>query len=143
MKLNELQRIKQLAGLNEFTDPEGQFTATSDPNDEQSPNKGFAVRVVGNFVHPGPRTFAALDLWTALERILPNDYPHADYQEQDKQNTPQKRVLQTIARQGSAIVKTGIKSRDIAETIADKFKNFRGPDDPSRPIPAEVIELDR
>ncbi len=142
MKINELQRIKKLAGLNEYTDPEGQFTTTAAPSDEQAPKKGFAVRVVGSF-GPPRKVFAAEDLWTALERILPRDYPSADFQNQDKQVTPQLRVLQTVSRQGSAIVKTGIPTRDMAETIASKFENYRGPIDPSRPIPAEVIELDR
>ena len=86
---------------------------------------------------------SAGDLWDSLERIHPNDYPSADFQMQDKQNTPQKRVLATVERQGSAIVKTGIASKDIAETLVSKFENYRGQYDPNRPIPAEVIELDR
>ena len=130
-------KIKEL--LKEYTDPQGQFTATSAPDDANDPKKGFAVRVVGQF----PRTFSAGDLWDSLERILPNDYPSADFQMQDKQNTPQKRVLATVERQGSAIVKTGIASKDIAETLVSKFENYRGQYDPNRPIPAEVIELDR
>ncbi len=133
-------KIKEL--LKEYTDPEGQFTTTAAPADDQAPKKGFAVRVVGTF--GGPRgVFAAEDLWTALERILPGDYPTADYQNQDKQVTPQLRVLQTVKRQGSAIVKTGIPTRDMAETIASKFENYRGPIYPNRSIPAEVIELDQ
>lgn len=144
MKLNELQRIQQLAGLKEFTDPAGQYTTTAAPSDDQESKKGYAVRVIGTFVPPNSN-FAAGDLWEALERILPNDYPTADYQAQETQNSPQKRVLQTIARQGSAIVKTGIANRDIAETIANKFENYKGrhraKDNPYGKIKAEVIEL--
>lgn len=128
--------------LKEFTDPEGQFTTTAAPGDEQQPKKGYAVRVVGTFVPP-TSTFAAQDLWEALERVLPRDYPTAEYQNQDNQDSPQKRVLATVARQGSAIVKTGIPSLDIAETIVSKFENYRGRWRRDRPIPAEVIELDR
>lgn len=142
MKITEIQRLKQLAGLQEFTDPEGQFTTTAAPGDDQQPKKGYAVRVVGTFVPP-TSTFSAGDLWEALERILPNDYPSADYQAQGTQNTPQKRVLDTVKQRGSAIVKTGIPSLDIAETIVSKLENYRGRYDPQRPIPAEVIELDR
>jgi hypothetical protein len=142
MKNDELQRIKKLAGLNEYTDPEGQYTTTAAPSNDQEPKKGFAVRVLGTFVPPRSN-FAAGDLWDALERILPNDYPHYDYQKQDTQNSPQKRVLATVERQSSAIVKMGIPSRDVAETIANKFKTYRGQYDPNRPIPAEVIELDK
>ncbi len=138
MKLTELERIRQLAGLKEYTDPTGQFTTTAAPADANAPKKGFAVRVVGQF----PKVYAAQDLWEALERILPNDYPQADYQSQDTQATPQKRVLETVKRQGSAIVKTGIASQDIAETIVSKFENYRGNFNPQRSIPAEVIELD-
>ncbi len=134
MKINQI--------IKEYTDPQGQFTTTAAPSDENAPRKGFAVRVVGTF--GGPRgTFAAQDLWEALERILPQDYPLADYQNQDKQVTPQLRVLQTVSRQGSAIVKTGIPTRDMAETIASKFENYRGRFEPSRSIPAEVIQLDQ
>ncbi len=134
MKINQI--------IKEYTDPQGQFTTTAAPSDENAPRQGFAVRVVGTF--GGPRgVFAAQDLWEALERILPNDYPTADYQSQDIQNTPQKRVLDTVRRQGSAIVKTGIVSKDMAETIVSKFENYRGPIYPNRSIPAEVIELDQ
>lgn len=142
MKITEIERLKQLAGLREFNDPQGQFTTTAAPDNSQDPKKGYAVRVIGKFGGPNG-TFAAEDLWRSLETILPRDYPNADFQNQDREKTPQLRVLQTVARQGSAIVKTGIPSLDIAETIANKFNTYRGPIDPQRPIPAEVIELDR
>ena len=143
MRLTELERIRQLAGLREFNDPAGQFTTTAAPNDSNEPKKGFAVRVVGTFNPRLGGTFTAGDLWEALEKILPNDYPTADYQEQGTQNTPQKRVIYTVSRQGSAIVKTGIASQDMAETIASKFENYRGQYSPNHPIPAEVIALDQ
>ena len=140
MRLTELDRIRQLAGLREFNDPAGQFTTTAAPNE---PKKGFAVRVIGRFGPTTGGTFASGDLWEALERILPNDYPTADFQEQGTQNTPQSRVMRTVSRQGSAIVKTGIASQDMAETIASKFENYRGQHSPNHPIPAEVIALDQ
>jgi hypothetical protein len=144
MKLTELERIRQLAGLREFNDPEGQFTTTAAPTNANEPKKGFAVRVIGTFGPDTGGTFASLDLWEALERILPNDYPTADFQDpKNRQNTPQSRVLRTVARQGSAIVKTGIASQDMAETIASKFENYRGQVSPNHPIPAEVIALDQ
>jgi hypothetical protein len=143
MRLTELERIRQLAGLREFNDPAGQFTTTAAPNDSNEPKKGFAVRVIGRFGPSTGGTFASGDLWEALERILPNDYPTADFQEQGTQNTPQSRVMRTVSRQGSAIVKTGIASQDMAETIASKFENYRGQHSPNNPIPAEVIALDQ
>ena len=143
MRLTELERIRQLAGLREFNDPAGQFTTTAAPNDSNEPKKGFAVRVIGTFGPDTGGTFASLDLWEALERILPNDYPTADFQAQGTQNTPQSRVMRTVSRQGSAIVKTGIASQDMAETIASKFENYRGQVSPKHPIPAEVIALDQ
>jgi len=130
-------KIKEL--LREFTDPEGQYTTTAAPNNDSNPKRGFAVRVLGKF----PQNYGAEDLWQALQKILPRDYPNADFQDQDRQVTPQLRVLQTVSRQGSAIVKTGIPSKDMAETIAYKFEQF--PLRYSRPngrIQAEVIELD-
>ena len=143
MRLTELERIRQLAGLREFNDPAGQFTTTAAPNDSNEPKKGFAVRVIGRFGPTTGGTFASGDLWEALERILPNDYPTADFQEQGTQNTPQSRVMRTVSRQGSAIVKTGIASQDMAETIASNFENYRGQQSPNHPIPAEVIALDQ
>ena len=133
-------KIKQI--IKEFGDPQGQYTSTTAPSNQQQPRKGYAVRVVGTFVTPRS-DFAAQDLCEALERILPNDYPTAEYQNQDNQDSPQKRVLATVARQGSAIVKTGIPTLDMAETIVSKFENYRGRWRRDRPIPAEVINLDR
>jgi len=142
MKIDELERIRSLAGLAEFTDPEGQFTTTAAPSDDKQPTKGFAVRVVGTF--KGSRgTFAARDLWDALQTILPRDYPNADYQAQDRQDSPQRRILQTVAQRGSAIVKTGIPTLDMAETIAGKIGAYRGKISPENPIPAEIIKLDQ
>ena len=143
MRLTELERIRQLAGLREFNDPAGQFTTMVAPNNANEPKKGFAVRVIGTFGARTGGSFASGDLWEALERILPNDYPTADFQAQDTQNTPQSRVMRTVSRQGSAIVKTGIASQDMAETIASKFENYRGQYAPNHPIPAEVIALDQ
>jgi hypothetical protein len=142
MKIDELKRIRSLAGLAEFTDPEGQFTTTAAPGDNQQPTKGFAVRVVGTF-KPPTSTFAARDLWDALQTILPRDYPNADYQAQDRQDSLQRRILSTVAQRGSAIVKTGIPTLDMAETIAGKISAYRGKISPERPIPAEVIKLDQ
>jgi hypothetical protein len=57
--------------------------------------------------------------------VFPRDYPPADFQSVGQQMaSPQARVLNTIRRDGSAVVKSGISSRDMAETLANKLASY-------------------
>jgi hypothetical protein len=113
--------------LNEFEMPVGQATGVA-AQTNNTPKKTYSVKVVGTFVNP--TVFMAKDLWRALEEILPRDYPRTPYQQQHATD-PQRRVIDDIKDDGFSIVKQGIKSLDIANTIASNFE--------ARSIPAEVI----
>ena len=135
MKINQI--------LKEYEVPD-----TVDATDTYTPpSKGFAIRVHGPFgsVHQGQRQgVPAATLWYGLTAVFPNDYPPAAFQSIGQQMaSPQARVLSTIRREGSAVVKSGIASRDLAETLANKLASY-GPH-PSEPgagrIPMAHIQV--
>jgi len=137
-KQHYLQMAKELRGpvkeqgvaegpLNEFEMPVGQATGVA-AQTNNTPKKTYSVKVVGTFKNP--TVFMAKDLWRALEEILPRDYPRTPYQQQYATD-PQRRVIDDIRDDGFSIVKQGIKSLDIANTIASNFE--------ARSIPTEVI----
>lgn len=107
----------------------GQATGVAAQNDNK-PRQTYSVKIVGQFTGPG-KNIQALQVWQALETILPRDYPRVPFQQQSG-NEPQARVCNDINEDGFSIVKQGINSLDIAETIAGKFE--------SKGIPAEVID---
>jgi hypothetical protein len=108
--------------------PTGQATGTGAQTDTP-PSRSFAVKIVHDIIRQGK----ALIIWTALEDILPRDYPRIPFQQQTGKFTePQGRVLLDLHNDGFSIVKQNISSQDIAETIASKFKG--------KGIAAEVID---
>jgi hypothetical protein len=91
------------------------------------PSKGFAIRVLGPIGSRGGQQVGtpAATLWYGLTAVFPRDYPPADFQSVGQQMaSPQARVLNTIRRDGSAVVKSGISSRDMAETLANKLSSY-------------------
>ena len=114
-------------GLNEFEVPVVQGTGTQAAN---TPRKSYSVKIVGRFTGP-QQNIQAVQVWQALEAILPRDYPRVPWKQQTG-NEPQRRVIDDINNDGFSIVKQGINSQDIAETIVSKFE--------SKGIPAEVID---
>jgi hypothetical protein len=110
------------------------------------PSKGFAIRVLGPIGNRGQQVGTpAATLWYGLTAVFPRDYPPADYQSVGQQMaSPQARVLNAIRRQGSAVVKSGISSRDMAETLANKLASYGPPPPPDEtvgPIPMSQIEI--
>ena len=111
------------------------------------PSKGFAIRVLGPIGTRGGQQVGtpAATLWYGLTAVFPRDYPPADYQSVGQQMaSPQARVLNAIRRQGSAVVKSGISSRDMAETLANKLASYGPPPPPDEtvgPIPMSQIEI--
>ena len=112
------------------------------------PSKGFAIRVDGPFgsVHQGqPQGVPAATLWYGLTAVFPRDYPPAAFQSVGQQMaSPQARILNTIRREGSAVVKSGIASRDLAETLANKLASYGPPpppDETAGPIPMSHIQV--
>ena len=89
------------------------------------PSKGFAIRVHGPLGGVQQVGTPAATLWYGLSAVFPRDYPPAAFQSIGQQmGSPQAIVLNTIRREGSAVVKSGITSRDMAETLANKLANY-------------------
>ena len=106
------------------------------------PSKGYAIRVLGPL---GQRSGTpAATLWYGLTELFPRDYPPANFQSYEaRPRTPQSRILDTVSSQGSAVIKSGIASRDLAETLANKLAKFRvsGFDSGVGPIPMSQIQV--
>lgn len=137
MKINQILKEYEVPDTVDATD-----TDTYTP-----PSRGFAIKVHGPFgsVNQGQRQgVPAATLWYGLTAVFPNDYPPASFQSIGQQMaSPQARVLNAIRREGSAVVKSGIASRDLAETLANKLASY-GPH-PSEPgagrIPMAHIQV--
>lgn len=106
------------------------------------PSKGYAIRVLGPL---GQRSGTpAATLWYGLTELFPRDYPPANFQSYEaRPSSPQSKILDTIDSQGSAVIKSGIASRDLAETLAYKLAKFRvtGFDASAGPIPMSNIQV--
>ena len=106
------------------------------------PSKGYAIRVLGPL---GQRSGTpAATLWYGLTELFPRDYPPANFQSYEaRPSSPQSRILDTVSSQGSAVIKSGIASRDLAETLANKLAKFRvsGFDASAGPIPMSNIQV--
>ncbi len=106
------------------------------------PSKGYAIRVLGPL---GQRSGTpAATLWYGLTELFPRDYPPANFQSYEaRPSSPQARILDTVNSQGSAVIKSGIASRDMAETLANKLAKFRvsGFDSSAGPIPMSNIQV--
>ena len=106
------------------------------------PSKGYAIRVLGPL---GQRSGTpAATLWYGLTELFPKDYPPANFQSYEaRPSSPQSRILDTVSSQGSAVIKSGIASRDLAETLANKLAKFRvsGFDASAGPIPMSNIQV--
>ena len=90
-------------GLNEFEVPVVQGTGTQAAN---TPRKSYSVKIVGRFTGP-QQNIQAVQVWQALEAILPRDYPRVPWKQQTG-NEPQRRVIDDINNDGFSIVKQGI-----------------------------------
>ena len=109
------------------------------------PSNGYAIRVHGPLGSPGSNQTPAASLWYGLSEVFPRDYPASSFQNIGQQMaSPQAKILNTIRREGSAVVKSGIASRDLAETLANKLGNYGPPPPPDETvgkIPMSNIEV--
>jgi hypothetical protein len=108
------------------------------------PSKGYAIRVLGPLGGINWPGTPAATLWYGLTEVFPRDYPPANFQSYEaRPSSPQSRILDTISSQGSAVIKSGIASRDLAETLANKLAKFRvsGFDSGVGPIPMSQIQV--
>lgn len=94
----------------------------SAPTTQQPPRRGYSIILTGK---PG-RDWMAEYAWQALETVLPRDYPG---QSTTQTNNPAQHKVAEVAKQGSAVVKSGINSEDIAETLVAKLVANRVPAD--------------
>ena len=83
----------------------------------------FSVVVSGQM----PNDFRAATVATALEAILPKDFPRSNWPKHGSQNSATHRVIQELQNRGQAVVKDGVSSKDIADSIAAKFKKYGVP----------------
>jgi hypothetical protein len=131
-------KIKQI--LKEYETPA--LDAVDATDTYAPPSKGYAIRVLGPL---GQRSGTpAATLWYGLTELFPRDYPPANFQSYEaRPRTPQARILDTVNSQGSAVIKSGIASRDLAETLANKLAKFRvsGFDASAGPIPMSNIQV--
>jgi hypothetical protein len=115
------------AQLSEFGGDATQFgTPTqSAPTTEQPPRRGYSIILTGK---PG-KDWMAEYAWQALETVFPREYPgnsSVSNYSGDKTVTPaMAKVLQ--AHNGPVVVKSGINSEDIAETLVAKLAANRVP----------------
>jgi hypothetical protein len=86
------------------------------PNAQTStpPRRAYSIVLDGRAGKPGGNRYRAVNAWNALAMVFPQDYPG---------ESAQYKVAE-VAKKGSAIVKTGISSEDIAETYVAKLSKF-------------------
>ena len=116
--------------ISEFGGDATQFSTPtqSTPTTEQPPRRGYSIILTGK---PG-RDWMAEYAWQALEAVLPRDYPgnsSVSNYSGDTTVTPAMQKVLEVANQGSAVVKSGIASEDIAETLVSKLVANRVPVD--------------
>jgi hypothetical protein len=96
----------------------------SAPTTQQPPRRGYSIHLIKK---PGVNgaNYQAKDAWLALSAVFPKDYPLAG---PDNDGPAQHKVYEVV-KNGSAVVKSGIGSEDIAETLVAKLVKFRVPYD--------------
>ena len=92
------------------------------------PRRAFSIALQGK---PG-KDFAARYAWDALQKVFPNDYPVGSEAAEHK--------VVEVSKKGSAIVKTGLTSQDIAESLVAKLIKFRVPAQCWRIVGGELEE---
>ena len=115
MKIDELTRIKELAGV-----PDSMIAPTTgaQPNTDVPPKKAYSIVAY----HVMGKDDWGRNAWDALQELFPKDYPTL--------LSAQKKIAE-VATNGKAIIKSGIASIDIAETLAEKLEQ--------RGVPTQVV----
>jgi hypothetical protein len=128
-KMYNQQGMSQGHQLSEFGGDATQFSTPtqSTPTTEHPPRKGYSIMLTGK---PG-EDWVANYAWQALEKVLPRDYPGDSVAAAAHGSTlPVTRAIlkvQEVSKKGSAVVKTGIASEDIAETLVARLAANRIP----------------
>jgi hypothetical protein len=127
MKISEI--ITESIKISEFEGDATQFSnpTQTTPTTERPPRRGYSIELVGR---PG-KDWMAQYAWEALEKVLPRDYPgNSQAAAAGNSNLPPTNAIRKVlevGRHGSAVIKTGIASEDIAETIVSKLSANRLP----------------
>jgi hypothetical protein len=96
----------------------------STPTTEPPPRRGYSIHLIKK---PGANgaNYEAKDAWLALSAVFPKDYPLAG----PNNDGPAQHKVYEVVKNGSAVVKSGIGSEDIAETLVAKLVKFLVPYD--------------
>jgi len=128
-KMYNQQGVAEGYQLSEFGGDATQFSTPtqSTPTTEHPPRKGYSIMLTGK---PG-KDWMASYAWQALEKVLPRDYPGDSIAAAAHGSTlPVTRAIlkvQEASKKGSAVVKTGIASEDVAETLVARLAANRIP----------------
>ena len=124
---NTQQRVINALKKSVVKEFEGDIETITAPTSNNQPSRGFAIKVHGPLgTSPRLNGIPAVTLWEGLSAVFPDKYPPKDYQNLGAQlDSPQAKVFNQIQRAGSAVVASGIASRDLAETLAHKLATYK------------------
>jgi hypothetical protein len=119
--------------------------ASTDTATDNPPKKSFKLILQGKFGNK-PGNMNSETVWHALPDVFPRDYPKADYGHEIR--VPQDLIVDQIGQTGSAVIKSGIPSMDLAETYRQKLCSLNYPDSiiPTRTtgkIPLECCQIEQ
>ena len=127
---NTQQRVINALKKRVVKEFEGDMETVTAPTTNKPPRQTFSIVLQGK---PG-KDFGARFVWAALENVLPNDYPPGSEKAEWK--------IVEVSKKGSAIIKSGINNRDIAETLVAKLVKNKVPAPCLKIISSELDEAD-
>ena len=127
---NTQQRVINALKKSVVKEFEGDVQAIDAPTTNKPPRQTFSIVLQGK----PPKDFEARFVWAALQNVFPNDYPVGT-------DNAEWKVVE-VSKKGSAIIKSGINNRDIAETLVAKLVKNKVPAPCLKIISSELDEAD-
>ena len=127
---NTQQRVINALKKSVVKEFEGDVQAVDAPTTNKPPRQTFSIVLQGK----PPKDFEARFVWAALQNVFPNDYPVGTEKAEWK--------VVEVSKKGSAIIKSGINNRDIAETLVAKLVKNKVPAPCLKIISSELDEGD-
>ena len=127
---NTQQRVINALKKSVVKEFEGDVQAVDAPTTNKPPRQTFSIVLQGK----PPKDFEARFVWAALQNVFPNDYPVGT-------DNAEWKVVE-VSKKGSAIIKSGINNRDIAETLVAKLVKNKVPAPCLKIISSELDEGD-
>jgi hypothetical protein len=127
---NTQQRVINALKKSVVKEFEGDVQAVDAPTTNKPPRQTFSIVLQGK---PG-KDFGARFVWAALQNVFPNDYPIGT-------DNAEWKVVE-VRKKGSAIIKSGINNRDIAEILVAKLVKNKVPAPCLKIISSELDEGD-